>query len=198
VPLRPPPPPQIRRPDPAVAPGYQVTGFASQRGLRQLSITAEGTPVPVTSFNAGTKNPWNLRRKKLALHYRLLGVETRRRSAFSRAKSPNKFLRTFLRQSPTWSPVETADAVPFPEAVRSCGRTWRSVRRTHEVRNQRSAPPVRSFLFKIEHRSDKPGSIHWASMNSPSRLSYFLWSTMSDEETQPGLPHRASYRIRKC
>src|SRR5206468_1706006 len=38
------------------------------------------------------------------------------------------------------------------------------------------------FLFKIEHRSDKPGIYPLGQYELASRLSYFLWSTMPDEE----------------
>ena len=38
------------------------------------------------------------------------------------------------------------------------------------------------FLFKMEHRSDKPGIYPLGQYELASRLSYFLWSTMPDEE----------------
>ena len=38
------------------------------------------------------------------------------------------------------------------------------------------------FLFKLEHRSEKPGIYPIGQYELASRLSYFLWSTMPDDE----------------
>ena len=38
------------------------------------------------------------------------------------------------------------------------------------------------FLFKLEHRSEKPGIYPLGQYELASRLSYFLWSTMPDDE----------------
>src|SRR5207249_10168729 len=39
-----------------------------------------------------------------------------------------------------------------------------------------------AFLFKLEQRSEKPGIYPLSQYELASRLSYFLWSTMPDEE----------------
>ena len=159
------------------APSYQVQ-VRLARGLRLLSIVAEGSPVPIAGLTLEQKlvepSP-----EKLALHYRLMGVEPGGEVLQPR-KVAEQILRTFLRKAYR-RPVEPMDAVPFMKLYdRAAERGDPFEERLKlALKGVLSSP---QFLFKIEHRSAKPGIYPLGQFELASRLSYFLWSTMPDEE----------------
>lgn len=148
------------------------------RGLRLLSIAAEGAPVPVAGLTIEQKavvpTP-----EKLALHYRLLGTEPGAEPLQAR-RAAEQILRSFLRKAYR-RPVETAEVAPLLTLYDRAAQRGDPF----EERMKLSLKAVLAgpeFLFKIEHRSDKPGIFPVGQYELASRLSYFLWSTMPDDE----------------
>ncbi len=148
------------------------------RGLRQISLVAEKGPVPVVSVTVDQK-PAVPSAEKLVSHYRLLGMEPGAELLQAR-KSAEQFLRGFLRKAYR-RPVEAADLTPFLalyDRAEKRGDPFEE-RIKLAVKGILVAP---QFLFKMERRSDKPGIYPMGQYELASRLSYFLWSTMPDDE----------------
>ena len=76
------------------------------RGLRLLSVVAEGAPVAIASLTVQQK-PCRPAPEKLALHYRLLGMEPGG-DLLQPRKAAEQILRTFLRKAYR-RPVEADD-----------------------------------------------------------------------------------------
>ncbi len=148
------------------------------RGLRTVSIIAQGSPVLIIGLSVEQKavDPTP---EKLALHYRLLGVEPGDQPLQPR-KAAERILRTFLRRAYR-RPVRPTDLVPLMALYdRAAGRGD-----PFEERMKLAIKGVLvwpDFLFKMEERKDKPGIYPIGQHEIASRLSYFLWSTMPDEE----------------
>ena len=94
------------------------------RGLRNLSIVAEGSPVSILSLSIQQK-PVEPSPEKMALHYRLLGLEPGA-EPLQPKKAAEQILRTFLRRA---LPAARGDGRHHAadDALRSRGRTWRPV-----------------------------------------------------------------------
>ena len=148
------------------------------RGVRMLSVLAEGSPVPVLSLTLQQKavapNP-----ERLALHYRLLGVEPGAEPLQAR-KAGEQILRGFLRKAYR-RPVETADITPLMTLYDRAAQRGDPFEERMKLA-MRAVLVSPAFLFKLEQRSDKPGIYPLSQYELASRLSYFLWSTMPDEE----------------
>jgi hypothetical protein len=162
-------------PDPL--PNSQIT-VRLTRGLHQLSIEAEGSPVPVISLAVDQK-PVPVSPEKLASHYRLLGTEPGFEPVQPR-RAAEQILRGFLRKAYR-RPVETADVTPLLTLYdRAAERGDPFEERMKLALTGALVGP--QFLFKIEQRNDKPGIYPVGQYEMASRLSYFLWSTMPDDE----------------
>jgi cytochrome c553 len=162
---------------PARPPAVQVQ-VRMTRGLRLLSIAAENAPVPVAGLSveqkAVTPAP-----EKLALHYRLLEAEPGAEPLQAR-RAAEQILRPFLRKAYR-RPVETADVTPLMKLYdRAAERGDPFEERVKLTLKGVLAGP--EFLFKMEHRSERPGIYPVGQYELASRLSYFLWSTMPDDE----------------
>jgi cytochrome c553 len=148
------------------------------RGLRQFAITTEGASGPVVSLTV-QQRPQSPPPEKLALHFRLLGVEPGGEVLQPR-KAAEQILRTFLRKAYR-RPVDTADITPLLTLYdRAAQRGDPFEERMKLALKGVLAGP--DFLFKLERRSDKPGIYPIGQYELASRLSYFLWSTMPDDE----------------
>ena len=148
------------------------------RGLRALTLSAEGGPVPVTGITVEQKAvaPPS---EKLAIHYRLLGTEPGAEPLEAR-RAAAQILRTFVRKAYR-RPVETAEITPFLKLYdRAADRGDPFEERMKLALKGVLVSP--DFLFKIEHRNEKPGIYPVGAYELASRLSYFLWSTMPDDE----------------
>jgi hypothetical protein len=166
-------------PDPL--PNSQIT-VRLTRGLHQLSIAAasgpDASPVPVISLAVDQK-PVPVSPEKLALHYRLLGTEPGFEPVQPR-RAAEQILRGFLRKAYR-RPVETADVTPLLTLYdRAAERGDPFEERMKLALTGALVGP--EFLFKIEQRNDKPGIYPVGQYEMASRLSYFLWSTMPDDE----------------
>ena len=152
------------------------------RGLRVLAIAAEGSPVPITALTLEQKAVEPSAEKR-ALHYRLLGTETATATSaepLQARRAAEQILRSFVRKA--WRrPVETADVAPLMKLYdRAAERGDPFEERMKLALKAVLAGP--EFLFKIEHRSEKPGIFPVGQYELASRLSYFLWSTSPDDE----------------
>lgn len=158
-------------------PSYSVQVRLS-RGLRMLSVVSDGAPVPVNTFTIQQKavepSP-----EKLALHYRLLGTEPGNEPLQAR-KAAEQVLRTFLRKAYR-RPVEASEVTPFLTLYdRAAERGDPYEERMKLALTAILVSP--DFIFKMEHRNDKPGIYPLGQYELANRLSYFLWSTMPDDE----------------
>ena len=145
------------------------------RGLRVLSVTGD---APVTSVTV-QQRPVPASPEKLALHVRLLGVEPGAELVQPR-KAAEQILRGILRKAYR-RPVETADIAPLLTLYDRAAQ--RGDPFEERIRLALKAVLVEpDFLFKLEKRNEKPGIYPMGQFEMASRLSYFLWSTMPDEE----------------
>ena len=148
------------------------------RGLRLLSVGAALSPVPIVGLAVEQKavppGP-----EKLAQHYRLLGLEPGAEPLQPR-RAAEQILRALLRKAYR-RPVEPNDVntlmVLYDRAARR-GDPFEE-RMKLVLKGVLSGP---QFLFKIERRNDQPGIYPVGQYELAARLSYFLWSTMPDEE----------------
>jgi hypothetical protein len=148
------------------------------RGLRQIAIVSDKGPVSLVSLNVKQK-PVEASPERLALHYRLLGIEAGADPLQAR-KAAEQVLRTFVRKAYR-RPIETADVAPLMTLYdRAAQRGDPFEERIKLALKAVLVSP--DFLFKMEHRSEKPGIYPLGQYELASRLSYFLWSTMPDQE----------------
>jgi hypothetical protein len=148
------------------------------RGLRQIVIVSEKGPVSLVSLSVKQK-PVESSAEKLALHYRLLGTEPGNEPLQAR-KAAEQVLRTFVRKAYR-RPIESADVAPLMTLYDRAAQRGDPF----EERLKLSLKAVLvspDFLFKMEHRNEKPGIYPLGQFELASRLSYFLWSTMPDQE----------------
>lgn len=150
------------------------------RGLRMLSIVSEGASLPVASLAIQQKAiapPPD----KLALHYRLLGTEPGNEPLQAR-KAAEQILRNFLRRAYR-RPVEMTEVTPLLALYdRAAERGDPFEERIKLALKAVLVGP--DFLFKMERRNEKPGIYPVGQYELANRLSYFLWSTMPDDELQ--------------
>lgn len=155
------------------------------RGLRMLSLIAEGPPVPVVTLTIQQKHV-EPPPDKMALHYRLLGVEPGGEPLQPR-KAAEQILRTFLRKAYRRR-VEPSDLAPLLTLYDRAAQRGDPFEERMKL-TLKAVLVGPDFLFKLEHRSDKPGIYPLSQYEMAARLSYFLWSTMPDEELN-GLAER--------
>ena len=166
---------------PAPQPTVQVQ-VRLTRGLRSLAIVADGAPVSIAALTLEQKVVAPTA-EKLASHYRLIGMDPVTATSaepLQARRAAEQILRSFVRKAYR-RPVETSDVTPLLKLYdRAAERGDPFEERVKLALNAVLAGP--EFLFKIEHRSDKPGIYPLAQYELASRLSYFLWSTMPDDE----------------
>ena len=149
------------------------------RGLRKISLVYEGTTAaPITTL-ALQQKPTTPAPDALARHYRLLGAEPGA-DILQPRKAAEQVLRTFLRKA-FRRPVDPTDVAPFLTLYdRAAQRGDPYEERLKLALNAVLLSP--DFLFKIEHRSEKPGIYPIGQFELATRLSFFLWSTLPDDE----------------
>jgi len=148
------------------------------RGLRLLTIVADGSPVPVVSLAVQQKAA-EPSAERLASHYRLMGMDPGTEPLQARPAA-EQILRAFVRKAYR-RPIEAADVAPFLTLYDRAAK--RGDPFEERIKLALTAVLVSpDFLFKIEHRNEKPGIYPLGQYELASRLSYFLWSTMPDDE----------------
>jgi len=145
---------------------HTITVVNGTEKIEFYSLTVDQRPTPVTS-------------EKRALHFRLLGLEAGESPADGRKAARGILARLLPRAYRR--PVDTA------EVDRLLALYDRGARRgepfEENVKLALKAVLVSPrFLFKFEENDPKPGMLPVGQYEMASRLSYFLWSTMPDEE----------------
>lgn len=181
VPLQPQPPRRNTPPDVALS-HLQVK---LTRGLRMLSFAVKGQPVAIRSVIVEQKGDAPSP-ERLAVHQRFLGTEPGEEPLFAR-KAARQILRGFLRKAYR-RPVQPGDIDLLMKLYdRSEQRGDPFEERMKLMLKAVLAGP--QFLFKVEQRSEKPGIYALTPHELAVRLSYFLWSTMPDEELSAAADH---------
>ncbi len=117
--------------------------------------------------------------EKRALHYRLFGTEPGE-SPMDARKAARQLLAAFLPRAYR-HPVEAAEVDRFLALYDRAAE--RGDPYEERVRLALKAVLVSPrFLFRVETRDEKPGIHPLGGYDLASRLSYFLWSSMPDEE----------------
>jgi len=167
------------------SPRYTEKGATGQsrnvmltRGPHVLSIVAPKTPLGVISVAIAQKaQPPSA--EKLALHYRLFGMKPGETPLAPR-KAAQQLLAGFLRKAYR-RPVEQGEIEPFLKLYdRSAERGDPYEERVKLALSGVLVSP--KFLFRVERANPAPGIHPLRDHEIATRLSYFLWSTMPDEE----------------
>jgi len=148
------------------------------RGTHLLTIVSGDRPAHVVSLTVQQRVA-AIPAEKRALHYRLLGMEPGDEPLQPR-KAAQQVLASFLPKA-FRRPVEPA------EVDRYMALYDRAAERgdPYEERVKLALKGVlvsKDFLFRMEDRKTKPGIYPLGQYEMATRLSYFLWSTMPDEE----------------
>jgi hypothetical protein len=145
-----------------------------ERGTHQIAITGQGAPATWT-IEERRADPTPERR---ATHYRLLGSEPGEEPLEPR-KAAERVLAAFL-------PKAYRRPIEKPEVDRLLVLYDRAFERgdPYEERVKlalKAALVSPDFLFRMEQRHTEPGIYPLGQYELAARLSYFLWSTMPDE-----------------
>jgi hypothetical protein len=148
------------------------------RGTRKISVQKPESPIRISSL-ALEQRPEETTPEKRALHYRLFGMEPGETPVQPR-KAAQLLLGRILRKA-------YRRPVTQPEIDRFLTMYDRAAERgdPYEERIKlalKAALVSPGFLFRMEQKSDKPGIYPLGQYELATRLSYFLWSTMPDEE----------------
>jgi hypothetical protein len=149
-----------------------------ERGTHVLTLVADGAPASVISL-AVTEKSAEVSPEKRALHYRLLGVEPGDQVLQPR-KVAQQTLAAFLPKAfrrPV-TPAEVDHFLALYDRAAERGDPY-------EERMKLALKGVlvsSDFLFRVEERRPKPGIYPLGQYELATRLSYFLWSTMPDEQ----------------
>ncbi len=160
-------------------PGITVgTQVRLKRGTRTFSVLPAEAPLGIISLSLAQKREEPSAEKR-ALQYRLLGMEPGPEPLDPR-KAARQVLTAFLPRA-FRRPVEPAEVDRFLVMYdRAAGRGD-----PYEERLKLALKAVLvwpDFLFRIEERKVKPGIYPVGQYELAARLSYFLWSTMPDEQ----------------
>jgi len=167
------------------SPRYTAKGATGQnrnvtltRGAHVISLIPPKTPLGVISVAISQKaQPASA--EKLALHYRLFGMNPGETPLDSR-KAAQHLLAGFLKKAYR-RPVEPGEVEPFLKLYdRSAERGDPYEERIKLALSGVLVSP--KFLFRVEKANPVPGIHPLRDYEIATRLSYFLWSTMPDEE----------------
>ena len=159
-------------------PTARIQVASLERGVHKISVAAGKLPVLFYSLTIEQRQD-TVQTEKPALHHRLFGMEPGERPLDARAAT-QRLLETFLRKAYR-RPVEAAEVEPFLALYdRAAERGDPYEERVKlALKAVLVSPP---FLFRIEETPGRPGMQPVGQFEMASRLSYFLWSTMPDEE----------------
>ncbi|HWD98724.1 MAG TPA: DUF1592 domain-containing protein, partial [Bryobacteraceae bacterium] len=148
------------------------------RGLHSLTLSPVDAPAGITSIAIEEKRDAPTAEQR-AFHYRLLGLEPGEEPRDQR-RAARQLLATFLPKAfrrPA-TPAEIDRFMSMYERAAERGDPY-------EERIKLTLKTVLvwpDFLFRMEARHDKPGIYPVGQYEMATRLSYFLWSTMPDEQ----------------
>jgi hypothetical protein len=148
------------------------------RGLHTVSVVAGESPILLYSLTVEQKLDQPSSEKR-AMHYRLFGMEPGDAPLQPRM-AMQRLLAGFMRKAYR-RPVEPAEVDRFMAMYdRAAERGDPYEERVKLTLKAVLVSP--HFLFRIEERKSEPGIHPLGQYDLASRLSYFLWSTMPDEE----------------
>ncbi|HWB87335.1 MAG TPA: DUF1592 domain-containing protein [Bryobacteraceae bacterium] len=148
-----------------------------ERGNHQLTIKAtDATAINEVDIAQVPEEP-NAERK--ALHYKLLGTEPGEQPLVPR-RTAQHILTEFLPRAyrRPIQPGETDRFMALYDRAAKRGDPWEECMKLA----LKGVLVSTDFLFKMEVRNPKPGIYPIGQYEMATRLSYFLWSTMPDEE----------------
>ncbi|MEP6715265.1 MAG: DUF1592 domain-containing protein [Terriglobia bacterium] len=148
-----------------------------ERGPHVLTVRP-GSDTSLISLSVNA-NPPELTAERRALHYRLFGMEPGE-SPVQPRKAAQRILAPFVAKA--WRrPVQPAELNRFMALYDRSAE--RGDPYEESVKLALKAVLISpDFLFRIEDRKDKPGIYPLGQYEIATRLSYFLWATMPDEE----------------
>jgi hypothetical protein len=148
------------------------------RGEHSLTVVAADMPSDIANLTIDQR-PEPASPEKRALHYRLLGIEPGEEPVRPR-ESAIRTLASFLPKA-FRRPVEQSDIDTFLKLYdRAAERGDPYTERMKLALRGVLVHP--DFLFRIERRDTTPGIHPVGQYELAARLSYFLWSTVPDEE----------------
>lgn len=156
-----------------------VGGLARlERGTHVLAVVADGAPRGVISLGVEQRRAEPAAEKR-ALHYRLLGTEPGETPLQAR-KAAQQAIAALLPKA-FRRPVQPAEVQRFLAMYdRAAERVDPYEERVKLALKAVLVSP--DFLFRMEQRKSQPGIYPLGQFELASRLSYFLWSTMPDEQ----------------
>jgi len=156
----------------------QARNVTLTRGPHTISIIPTKTPLGVISV-AISQKAQTASAEKLALHYRLFGMKPGETPLNSR-KAAQQLIAGFLKKAYR-RPVDAGEVEPYMKLYdRAAERGDPYEERIKLALSGVLVSP--KFLFRVEKPNSAPGIHPLSSYEIATRLSYFLWSTMPDEE----------------
>ncbi len=148
------------------------------RGVHTIRITAGDQPVEFYSLTVEQKQE-PVQQDKRALHYRLFGLEPGQ-SPVDASRATRRLLTSFLSKAYR-RPADVADVERFYKIYERAAERGDPYEEAVKMALKAALVSPR-FLFRIEGRDSQTTVQPVAHYDMASRLSYFLWSTMPDEE----------------
>lgn len=149
-----------------------------ERGVHRVTVVTGAEPVTFYSLTVEQRPPTDTPDKR-TLHYRLFGMEPGEAPVDAR-ESARELLTRFLPRAYR-RPVEPAEVERFLALYdRAAERGDPYEERVKLALKAVLVSP--RFLFRIEDRTNDAGVRPLGQYDMASRLSYFLWSTMPDDE----------------
>jgi hypothetical protein len=159
-------------------PTARAQAVTLERGVHKIGVV--GGPLPIVFYSLTIEQKQEeVHPEKPALHYRLFGMEPGEAPLDARPAT-RRLLEGFLRKAyrrPV-APAEIDRFLALYDRAAARGDPYEE-RVKLALRAVLVSPP---FLFRIEERTSQPGIRPLGQFDMASRLSYFLWSTMPDEE----------------
>lgn len=164
--------------DPGGGPTARAQSATLARGVHTITVVNGKAAVTFYSLTVEQRQP-PVPPEKLALHYRLFGVEAGE-SPLDPRQAARQLLAGFVRKAYR-RPVEAADVDHFMALYdRAAERGDPYEERVKLALKAVLVSP--RFLFRVEDQDGTPGIHPLGQYDLASRLSYFLWSTMPDDE----------------
>jgi cytochrome c553 len=159
-------------------PANRATSIRLARGTHTVAVAAHEDPVEVYHFDISQKAQEADAGKK-ALHYRVFGMEPGETPLDPRAAA-QKLLAGIVRQAYR-RPIQSADLEPYLKLYDRAAERGDPFEEGVKLA-LKGVLVSPKFLFRVEQPNDKPGIHPLRDHEIASRLSYFLWSSMPDEE----------------
>lgn len=164
--------------DPNGGPTARQLTATLDRGVHRIGVRAGQLPVIFYSLTVEQKVPEPSAEKR-ALHYRLFGMEPGEAPVDARAAA-QRLLETFLPKAYR-RPVEPAEVERFLALYDRAAQRGEPYEESVKLALKAVLVSPR-FLFHLEERSGGAEIRPLGQYDMASRLSYFLWSSMPDEE----------------